>query len=194
MELRQVGRREASTNVREKFLQKWKFSLTKLLSLNWQRLVRYDWIFFFGWTVPSNQAPQNKKQIRQPKLTLITVSVEVKLAKTHHLRVVCQEEEWKIPFIDQCRSECQFAAVCHLIYRPSGTGGGSNYASTCTLNKAFKAKDLNTGMRNNQQQTRIQVKYINHPFWHWQTKKGLMIVHCHIAGVYWMNLMKKGDC
>ena len=152
-----------------------------------------EWIFFFGWTVPSNQAPKNKKQIRQLKLTLVTVSVEVKLVKTDHLRLVWQEEEWKIPFVDQQPSERQFAALCHLIYRPSGTGGGSNYASTCTINKAFKAKDLNTGMRNNQRQTRIQVKYINHPFWHWQTK-GLMIVLCHEAGVYWMNPMEEGDC
>lgn len=51
-------------------------------------------------------------------------------------------------------AEIGFAAICSMNYCPSGTGGGSTYASTCIPNKAFKAKNqtkqlLNTARRNN---------------------------------------------
>lgn len=60
-------------------------------------------------------------------------------------------------------------AICSLIYSPSGTGGGSTYASTCIPNKAFEAK----------KDWAIKVQHRNHSFWHWETK-GLRIVLCYI--------------
>lgn len=97
-----------------------------------------------------------------------------------------------------CGVQLRFAAVRSLNYCSSGTGGGSTYASTCIPNKAFKARSLNTGMNNNQQQNSKENKQFILTLRNKRSEDCpslyTALYRCHEVDVTWMNLMREGDC